>query len=83
MSGQRQRSSLVLPVTTPGTARGRDTQIKSNSSRLRDGTGDATGRLILSPASRPVTAGRLALDSRSRHDGAGLRAFGGVANIKN
>lgn len=30
-------------------------------------------------ASRPVTAGRLALVFRSRHDGAGLRAFGQVA----
>lgn len=53
-------------------------QLKIISSLPCDGTDDATGRLTFSGASRPATAGRLASDSRSRPDGAGLRAFGRV-----
>ncbi len=43
---------------------------------LGTATNDATGRLILSVTSKPATARRLAFDSRSRPDGAGLRAVG-------
>jgi hypothetical protein len=72
ISGQRQRSLPVLPVTTAGTARGRDTPIKKRFVPPACRGGRRHGQTDVVLASRRVTAGRLAFAFA-----AGLTARGG------
>ena len=70
---------MVLPVTTDGTAHGRDIPIEKRfvSPACQDGRRHGQTHFALSEQARDgMTAG---LRSRSRHDGAGLRAFERVA----